>query len=272
MTSTETLLQEAEAQLGHPMKRKADPYLAAAVMLPGGLGRKPPIYKQPMGSLTEGLRAQQPGMLRRAWDALLRRTPVPRVSRRWYLRRNEQQDQGTTPQCVAYTQKHWELAVPTINRAGLPAGEMYARCKAVDRWPGEDGTSADAMLTVCQKLGIVRSHWWWTHAGDDEAAKRWLLDIGPLWWGAGWSSSMFRTDREVVGLVNVEGPLIYGHETLVIGYTPNFTGRGPAFEIVNSWGNENFGLLGRGWILEPDFWRIMHETGDLVGVVEERAA
>jgi C1A family cysteine protease len=81
---------------------------------------------------------------------------------------------------------------------------------------------------------------------------------------------MFRTDQ--YGLVTVEGPLEYGHETLVIGRTPNFRRLGPAVEIVNSWGLDNWGVMGRGWILEKDFFgRLMPEGGDLVGVVEQRA-
>lgn len=264
------LLGSAAVILGHPMgNRRSDPQLAAAAVR-GHLGRRPhdPGLSAD-GTLAEGLRAWQPGFLRRQVDALRQATIGPRTSRRWYLRRAEQRDQGASPMCMAYTQKHWELSVPTINRRGLPEAEMYARCKAIDRWPGEDGTSADAMLTVCRELGIVASHWWWTGPQDDDAARRWLLDIGPLMFGAGWAESMFRPDD--AGLVTVEGPLLYGHEVLVIGRTPNFRRLGPALEIVNSWGLANFGVLGRAWILERDFFgRLMPEGGDLVGIIEQR--
>ncbi len=257
-------LAEAGERLGHPMGNRAtDPQLAQAV-LTGHLGRRPSIEAGgESASLTAGLRAQQPGMLRRAWDALVRRSVTPRTSRRWYLRRSEQQDQGATSQCVAYTQKHWELAVPTINRAGLPEAEMYARCKAIDRWPGEDGTSAEAMLTVCQQLGVVQSHWWWTGPQDDEAARRWLLDVGPMWVGLNIPESFFRTDDQ--GLVTVEGDLMYGHEMLVIGYHASRK----MWELCNSWSNE-WGLLGRGFVRDQDFLRMLQEGGDLIGVVEVR--
>jgi hypothetical protein len=274
-----TALEMAAAaeELGHPMgRRKADAYLARAVVR--SLGRIPSRPQD--ASLSEGLRAVGIGVKPSGWSLAIAKllhglrlrsaTVPPRTSRRWYLRRLEQQDQGPTPHCVAFTQKHWELAVPTITRAGLPTAEMYGRAKQRDGWPGADGTSASAMLEVCQELGIVHSHWWWTGPSDDEAARRWLLDVGPLWFGAGWSESMFRTDQ--YGLVTVEGPLEYGHETLVIGRTPNFRRLGPAVEIVNSWGLDNWGVMGRGWILEKDFFgRLMPEGGDLVGVVEQRA-
>jgi hypothetical protein len=263
-------MHEAEAKLGHPLgRRKSDPYLARAVVR--SLGRIPSRPQD--ASLSEGLRAHGPKKrfelsdFFRVWFGGA--MPAKRTSRRWYLRRLEQQDQGPTPHCVAFTQKHWELSVPTITRRGLPTAEMYARAKERDGWPGADGTSASAMLEVCRALGIVHSHWWWTGASDDEAARRWLLDVGPLWFGAGWSESMFRTDQ--YGLVTVEGPLEYGHETLVIGRTPNFRRLGPAVEIVNSWGLDTWGVMGRGWILEKDFFgRLMPEGGDLVGVVEQR--
>jgi hypothetical protein len=182
--------------------------------------------------------------------------------KRWRLYRAQQLDQGSTPQCVAYTGKHWESSLPTYTKTGLAPGELYARCKKIDPWPGEDGTSADALLQVYRAIGKVKS-WHW-YDGNRVDVERWLLTRGPMWWGAGWSESMFRTDAN--GLITVTGPLIYGHETLVIA-TDRVKRRK---EIVNSWGNDRFGIEGRGWISDDDFWRVTDQAGDLVGVEEAR--
>lgn len=181
--------------------------------------------------------------------------------KRWRLYKSQQLDQGNTPECVTHTGKHWELSLPTYTKTGLTAHEMYERCKAIDGFAGEDGTSGDALLQVYRTLGKVAS-WHWYADKDTEASDRWLLTKGPLWFGSAWAESMFRTDAR--GLVEVTGDLLYGHEVIVIGYDRT-TG---LYEICNSWGNDRFGIQGRGWIRRADFWRLVDESGDLIGVVE----
>lgn len=209
------------------------------------------------GRLPSPARAREKYPLR---AALPRRAETLPTAKRWRLYRAQQLDQGNTPQCVAYTGKHWEMSLPTYTRSGLAPAELYRRCKQIDPWPGEDGTSADALLQVYRALGKVKSWHWYN--GDRASVDRWLLTRGPLWWGAGWSESMFQTDAS--GRIEVTGPLIYGHETLVVGYDRVKRRK----EIVNSWGNDRFGIEGRGWIDDDDFWRVTDESGDLVGVTE----
>jgi hypothetical protein len=185
--------------------------------------------------------------------------PMP-DAKRWRLYRAQQLDQGPTPECVTHTGKHWERALPTYTRSGLTAHELYVKCKAIDGWPNEDGTSGDALLQVYRELGKVDS-WHW-YDGNKEDADRWLLTRGPLWFGASWTASMFRTDAR--GMITVTGPMKYGHEVCVIGYDRMTKLK----EIVNSWGNANFGIMGRGTIHDDDFWRLVGSGGDLIGVVE----
>lgn len=193
--------------------------------------------------------------------ALPRRAVTLPARKRWRLYRAQQLDQGNTPECVTHTGKHWERSLPTYTTTGETAHELYLRCKRIDGWPNEDGTSGDALLQVYRALGKVAS-WHWYADGDTDACDRWLLTKGPLWWGAAWSESMFRTDAS--GLVTVTGALQYGHETLIIGYDRT-TG---LYEICNSWGNSRFGIQGRGFIRRADFWRVTDESGDLIGVQE----
>jgi hypothetical protein len=180
--------------------------------------------------------------------------------KRWRLYRSQQLDQGNTPECVTHCGKHWERSLPTYTTTGLSAHEMYVRCKQIDPWPGEDGTSADALLQVYRALGKVES-WFW-YDGNQMDALRWLLTKGPLWWGASWTESMFRTDA--AGRLTVTGPRLYGHEVMVVGADmPNRLA-----EIVQSWGNDRYGVQGRGWIAFDDLFDLTDTTGDLVGVVE----
>lgn len=264
------LKPEAEQILGHPLGKRVNDDKLAYAAVRGTLGRarrtRLPVLKPTyVNSLTVGLSRHLPkgSVLARAFS---------RLRRRWYLRRLEQLDQGNTPECVAFTQEHWRRSRPLHTLVGKTPHEMYLMAKQIDGWPNEEGTDAHAMLKVCESLGMVQSYWWWTGEQDNDAAVEWLLSIGPLWFGAYWSESMFRTDP-ATGVAIVSGELQYGHETLVIGWQENYLGLGPHFEICNSWGLENWGLKGRGWIHQDDFFgKLMADSGDLVGVIEKRAA
>lgn len=193
--------------------------------------------------------------------ALPRKAVTLPTRKRWRLYRSQQLDQGNTPECVTHCGKHWELSLPTYTTTGLSAHEMYVRCKAVDPWPNEDGTSGDALLQVYRTLGKVAS-WHWYDGNQDDAI-RWLLTRGPLWFGSSWTDSMFRTDAR--GLIEVTGAMQYGHEVLVIG-ADRTTG---LVEICNSWGNSRFGIDGRGFLTLANLFRLVDAGGDLIGVVEQ---
>lgn len=281
-------MDEAAAIIGHPMNRQTDKFLASAILSNSALvtdpadleaGRRVGLgrIRSPRmeATLTEGLAAATPpppvtlGIMRFI-NRLMGRTvaaPRPITSRTWRLYRDWQLDQGSTPQCVAFTKKHWELSLPIANRVGLPPHQFYARCKERDGWPGEEGTSAWAALDVAMEEGLVASHWWWTGITDDDAARTWIQTIGPMWYGVYIPESFFRTDAN--GIVEVEGPNLYGHEMLVIGWVKSYKGLGPCFILLNSWGNV-WGVEGRAYITEADFYRLLSEGGDLVGVVERK--
>lgn len=271
--------RQAEEVLGHPLgRRKTDDKLALAATL-GHLGRSRPSATQvqpPLssGTLTEGfehaIRRQRraKGIFRRLFGL----QDVTPVSRRWWLPRLWQLDQGQTPQCVAYAFKHCELSRPIAqHNLGLPPAENYRRAKQIDGAPNEDGTYADAMLRVYEAQGLIDSSWWWSGPQDNDAANEWLLRIGGLALGAYWTESMFRTfvrDGQETGLIVVEGEFRYGHETWTIGYNKKLRRK----EIVQSWGNDNYGISGRGYIEDEAWDRLMAAGGDLVGVLDKRAA
>lgn len=190
----------------------------------------------------------------------MKRLVIPKM-KTWALPRKEQLDQGNTPMCVDYTRKHWEISKPIHRRKGAAAGDYYVRCKAIDGFPGEEGTDARTMLKICQEDGIVGNYFWYT--GDIEQASLWVLLHGPMWLGSYWTDSMLQTYPD--GRMEVTGPFQYGHEVLVISRDTVKHRWG----IVNSWGNDNFGVQGRGWMSDEDFKKLLDADGDLVGVTEQ---
>jgi hypothetical protein len=272
-------------ELGHPFGRRAtDPQLRMAVEKGHtGLLRKSPKVWADVGSLADGHEeafARQVNVHRllspfRHFLAArrMRQAAAERTHRIWPLRRSEQADQGQLPACVGATEENWEKSRPVEYRTGFGLAEMYRRAKLVDGFPGEDGTTSDAMVQVCQDLGLVEQAFRYDGTTKDKLALiRWLVDVSSVWWGCGWPESAFRTRLDPAtntetGLIDVTGPCIYGHEVLILGYH-KFKRLGPAFQIVN-W--PQWGVVGRGWILENDFWRWMDEgSGDLLGVLEKR--
>ena len=189
-------------------------------------------------------------------------TRVPKSgSRRWRLQRGLQMDQGPTPQCVAYTGKHWERALPLSTRSGLEPAELYRRCKAIDGYPNSDGTHARALMKVYQDLGMVESYHW--GLGDRQAHDLWLLAVGGIWWGAYWTRSMFEPGPGAH--LTVTGRAIYGHEVFVLGYHKALD----AYELVNSWGND-WADRGRAFVKAADYWTLNAAGGDVVGAVEKK--
>jgi hypothetical protein len=265
--------------------RATDPQLAMAV-LTGHLGlrraaagavetvlQRARATLRAFPGLPDGHPRRAAGGLRGLWQ---------RLQRVWYLRRALQVDQGTTPWCVDANRCHWQLALPTYGRLTHPLGELYAECKKIDPWPGEDGTSMWYMVQVLERLDLVTSSWWYQGPADADAALRWLSDTGGLSMGANWPEDAFRTrrlaDGTTDGVIDVadDAEWLYGHEVFLIGREKNYRHMGPHIQGVQSWGLDNYGIRGRFWIPEADFLtRWLSPTqgaGDLCGLVERPAA
>lgn len=286
------VLRQVEEKLQHPFRgmRATDTQLARAA-LTGTLGWRRASRVLPRsvdhGSLTDGLQEKNIPVRRsgigRAWSLLLE---LRQRQRRWRLLRNMQVDQGNTPWCVDATRCHWQLSLPVYGKLFHPLGTFYDLAKQIDPWPGQDGTSAEYMLTVCQQHSLVESAWWWTGPQDNDALIRWLVEVGGIWFGAMWPEDAFRT-RQIKqpdgtyttdGVVEVfpDAKWLYGHEVFLIGRQRNWKRQGPHIEGTQSWGKDNYGIEGRFFIPEQDFFdRWMHPDhgwGDAVGVVEQKAA
>lgn len=61
-------------------------------------------------------------------------------------------DQGNSPRCVAYSTSR---VMNWFNQYAFDADWLYAECKKIDAWPGQDGTSARYACDVLRSQG----HW-----------------------------------------------------------------------------------------------------------------
>ncbi len=198
---------------------------------------------------------------------LARRVMLP-DARMWRLYRRDQVDQGNTPWCVEASARHTQLAMPTFRRAPGPFGELYARAKLIDGAPGEDGTNANAMLTVLRTAGAVASWWWYTVDQAPELLDRWLLTQGPVMFGANWTDLMLQTDEQGRSEVG-DGPFYLGHEVVLLGFNRH-TKR---TTVVNSWGLDRWGIDGRGSLSYEDRAKLFDPSkgwADAIGVIDAR--
>jgi hypothetical protein len=193
--------------------------------------------------------------------AIVRSLP-PRVDP---VRRYGVLDQGSTPQCVAYsgvlsrTIGEWSDVKRTIN---FDAPQLYARCKALDGIPNEDGTY---LRTACgvllheganvikaprgytELIGTTMKIAAYARLTSLNEVKAAIQEFGSAWLGSTWYASWFSPTAR--GFLPEPDFAVGGHAYLAIGYndlriTPWGTG---AFLIQNSWGRE-WGLTGKAWL------------------------
>ncbi len=198
---------------------------------------------------------------------LSRRATLP-DARLWRLYRRDQIDQGNPPWCVEASARHAQLSRPIFRDDPTPFGTLYAAAKLIDGAPGQDGTNANAMLSVLRAREAVASWWWYTADQDPELLDRWLLTQGPVMFGANWTDLMLQTDDQGRAEVG-DGPFYLGHEVVFLGFN-RYTKR---TTIVNSWGLDRWGIDGRGTISYEDRAKLFDPTkgwADAVGVIDAR--
>jgi hypothetical protein len=185
-------------------------------------------------------------------------------------------DQGSTPQCVAYSWTQFLLATPTVHRAGSLgaiasfARDLYQRAQRIDEWPGEnyDGTSVRAGAKVLVAQGRIADsdtaqHGGYRWAFNAAEARDFVLGIGPVVFGTWWTEEMFVPDA--AGYIKPGGDYIGGHAYLVVGYSKPRN----AFRIVNSWG-ASWGQSGRAWMAFADADTLIRDYGEACSALEVR--
>jgi hypothetical protein len=180
-------------------------------------------------------------------------------------------DQGSTPQCVAYSTVQLLRTGPVSNKFTDDPSVLYHKCQLVDEWDGEDydGTSVHAAMKVLKSEGYVSEYRW---AYDIGTAINHLLTTGPVLVGTNWYSDMFYPDVKT-GFLKVSGFVAGGHAWLWKGVNLDYPcpdGSKGAIRMVQSWGNNwgNGPVRGLAWLSISDAARLIAEDGEVATVTE----
>ena len=189
---------------------------------------------------------------------------APKRHFKYYWAEGWKGDQGTTPQCVAYSWLHWlEDGSVTQNHKEPPVInplELYKDCQKNDYWAGEDydGTSVRAGAKVLQRRGYIKEYRWTWNV--DELALA-VLTIAPVVVGTNWYAGMDRPDENFE--LKLTGSVLGGHAYLINGV--NMKKR--MFRMKNSWG-QNWGKKGHAYISFDAMQRLLNEWGEAALAVE----
>lgn len=185
-------------------------------------------------------------------------------------------DQGSTPQCVAYSAIGLLTAGPIRNFPNISFVDLYKLCQKNDRWPGEDydGTSVHGSCISLKSLGLVTEYRW---AMTIDQVIDYVLTKGPMQVGTTFYNAMFKPDKQ--GFMHPEGGEAGGHAYLLLGANRNTkcpNGSIGAFSLLNSWGrrwgredragNKN----GRALISFDEFDVLLKDQGEAAVVVEKK--
>jgi C1A family cysteine protease len=176
-------------------------------------------------------------------------------------------DQGSTPQCVAYSGLMLLQAGHVRNKAvaASNAQGFYDACQDVDGFPRpHDGSTIRAAMKVLQAQGYVEEYRW-AYTVQDVA--QWILTVGPAHLGTVWLNSMFdvtsyRGNKWIAWDAN--SGLAGGHAYLPFGVDLNKRcpdGATGAFEMQNSWG-ESWSDKGRAWLSFKVMAALLAEDGE----------
>lgn len=84
-------------------------------------------------------------------------------------------DQRDTPRCVAYSASR---VLNWFNKYAFDPDWLYAECKKIDAWPGQDGTSARYACDVLRRQG----HWRTIHGAPVKAGPKLAHGIASNTW------------------------------------------------------------------------------------------
>lgn len=173
-------------------------------------------------------------------------------------------DQGSTPQCVAYSWTAFLMAAPLMDKATvLGSGfeqKLYDRAQQLDEWPGEgyDGTSVRAGAKALMEQRRLSEYIW---ADNADVLRRYILSRGPVIIGINWHEEMFLPDSK--GFLNIGGGIAGGHAILAPGYS-NYQ---EAFRVFQTWGRP-WGQNGRAWLRFRDMETLLEEGGEACSAIE----
>lgn len=186
--------------------------------------------------------------------SLIRGTPPPR-SYTWSC--PIVLDQLQEGACVGFAFSHEAAARPVKvpNVSNAMARGLYKRAQDLDDYPGNnyEGTSILAGAKAAVERGWYTGYYW---AYSLEYVILALGYKGPVVLGINWYEGMAETDRN--GFVQVTGRILGGHAILATAVSL----KKKAVKLHNSWGKDDWGINGEGWISFDDLDRLLHEEGE----------
>lgn len=178
-------------------------------------------------------------------------------------------DQGQTSSCTGHAGAHFLAAAPHMHVVTeAVALQLYKVAQENDEWPGEEpayeGSSSRGLMKGMLKLGLITGGYVW--AFQAATVRDFVLRVGPVITGTDWYQDMM--DPDAHGYIVPKGPMVGGHEWLILGYSASRD----AFRMQNSWG-PSWGEKGRAWIKFDDYAFLLEKDGgDAVAPVEVVAA
>lgn len=181
-------------------------------------------------------------------------------------------DQGSTPQCVAYSWMHYIEDGPVTHfyetndesheKPLIDCTWLYNEAQKIDEWPGEnyDGTSVRAGVKILMQKGLIQEYRWTWNIED---VKKALLEQGPIVVGTWWHRDMFYPDKK--GIISPTGDKVGGHAYLLNGINLD---KG-LIRIKNSWGR-SWGKNGYAYIKIEDLDQLIQDQGEACLAVEKR--
>ncbi len=186
--------------------------------------------------------------------------PVPTPNSK-YWRTGAVLNQLNTPHCVGFASRQLLTSSPHRYKATDPDADLiYYESQRRDEWDGEayDGTSARGAMKYLAERNIISVYRW---ASSVQEAVDYVLTAGPVLIGASWREGFFTPDSK--GFIHPTGPVVGGHEFLLIGYNHKTW----TMTFMNSWG-ANWGDKGRFRMDRTDFEALMADNGDMVAPTE----
>lgn len=188
-------------------------------------------------------------------------------------------DQGQLGSCTGNAAAGWLATAnalrPGLTRVSTPtegdvgavdeamAREIYSEATAIDpfdgTWPPTDSGSDGLSVTkILQRWGQVDTY---QHAFSVDAALAALM-TGPVLVGTNWHQGMFDPVDDH-GLVQISGPVVGGHEYLLVGYEPAGIAGAVSDEVIfaNSWGT-GWGDGGYGRMTVDTLRQLLADDGD----------
>lgn len=181
-------------------------------------------------------------------------------------------DQGSTPQCVAYSWMHYIEDGPVthfyenndeqVEKPLFAPHQVYNEAQLIDEWPGTDydGTSVRAGVKVLMQKGVIEEYRW---AWDIETVKKALLETGPVVVGTWWYTDMFYPDAK--GLIKPTGTKAGGHAYLLNGINL----KKGLIRVKNSWGR-SWGNKGFAYIKIEDMEKLILDQGEACIALEKK--